>query len=305
MKRFRNILFVNEPSSESMSAARRATELARENSAQLTICDANKELPRNVSHLAETLDRARVDNLKDRFEKIDIEGIDISIKLLTGTPFIEIIKEVQRNKYDLVIKTVEEEGGLLRNLFGETDMHLLRKCPCPVWLVKPSDAKTYSRIIAAVDPDPAISEHTRLNELILKLASSLANSEGSELHIVHTWYLEGENTLRSSRTAFTEQEVDDMVAQAEKLHQDWMGQLLKASNLKGVKPSVHLLQGVPGKKIPELVKELDADLLVMGTVARTGIEGFFIGNTAEKILRNVDSSVLTVKPETFICPIKP
>ncbi len=65
------------------------------------------------------------------------------------------------------------------------------------------------------------------------------------------------------------------------------------------------MKGAPGDKIPELAQQLNVDLVVMGTVSRTGIEGFFIGNTAEKILHNVDCSVLTVKPETFKCPINP
>lgn len=305
MKRFKNILFVNESSSESISAASRAAELARENKARLTVCDASKDLPRHYRELAATLDKVRAENLKEAFEGINLDGVDTEIKLLTGTPFIEIIKDVQRHDIDLVVKSVEGNSGLLRNLFGETDMHLMRKCPCPVWLVKPSKLETYSRIMAAVDPDPSVPEHAKLNELILKLASSLAEQEECELHLVHTWYLEGENTLRSSRTAFTEQEVDEMIEEAGKMHKAWLDTLLSENDLNGVKPHIHLLQGAPGEKIPELAREMDADLVVMGTVARTGIEGFFIGNTAERILRNVDCSVLTVKPETFKCPINP
>ena len=45
-------------------------------------------------------------------------------------------------------------------------------------------------------------------------------------------------------------------------------------------------------------------LLVMGTLCRTGIPGFFIGNTAETILNQVDCSVLTVKPKGFVSPVK-
>jgi len=40
----------------------------------------------------------------------------------------------------------------------------------------------------------------------------------------------------------------------------------------------------------------------MGTVCRTGIAGFLIGNTAENVLNDVDCSVLTVKPEGFASP---
>ena len=42
----------------------------------------------------------------------------------------------------------------------------------------------------------------------------------------------------------------------------------------------------------------------MGTVSRTGVTGFLIGNTAEKVLRQVDCSVLVVKPDKFVTPVK-
>ena len=41
----------------------------------------------------------------------------------------------------------------------------------------------------------------------------------------------------------------------------------------------------------------------MGTVARTGIPGLLIGNTAETILQRVDCSVLAVKPDGFVSPV--
>jgi len=41
----------------------------------------------------------------------------------------------------------------------------------------------------------------------------------------------------------------------------------------------------------------------MGTVNRAGIAGLLIGNTAEKVLRQVDCSTLAVKPEGFITPV--
>ena len=55
--------------------------------------------------------------------------------------------------------------------------------------------------------------------------------------------------------------------------------------------------------IPELAREIKADLIVMGTVARTGISGFFMGNTAETILNRLDCSVLAVKPQGFETPV--
>lgn len=57
------------------------------------------------------------------------------------------------------------------------------------------------------------------------------------------------------------------------------------------------------KVIPTIAKDLDVDLIVMGIVARTGIPGFFRGNTAESILTQFDCSVLTIKPPGFIRPV--
>ena len=67
---------------------------------------------------------------------------------------------------------------------------------------------------------------------------------------------------------------------------------------------MHLLKGDAGELIPDLAIQERADLVIMGTVGRTGIAGFFIGNTAEKVLDVVDCSVLTVKPDSFVTPVR-
>ncbi|MCZ7543179.1 MAG: universal stress protein [Anaerolineae bacterium] len=56
--------------------------------------------------------------------------------------------------------------------------------------------------------------------------------------------------------------------------------------------------------IPKLAVRHKIDLIVMGTASRTGISGFLIGNTAENVLRQVNISVLAVKPEGFVSPVR-
>ncbi len=70
-----------------------------------------------------------------------------------------------------------------------------------------------------------------------------------------------------------------------------------------LKPRTHLVKGWARKAIPALAKRIEADLIVMGTVARTGIPGFFMGNTAETILNQLDCSVLAIKPPGFVTPV--
>ena len=66
---------------------------------------------------------------------------------------------------------------------------LMRKCPCPVWVVKPGQHERYARILAAVDTDPDDASKDALNRTIMELATSLAQLEQSELHVVHAWTL--------------------------------------------------------------------------------------------------------------------
>jgi universal stress protein E len=64
-----------------------------------------------------------------------------------------------------------------------------------------------------------------------------------------------------------------------------------------------LCRGVARERIAEEVQKRRIGLLVMGTIARTGVPGFIIGNTAEDILNSVDCSVVTVKPPGYISPV--
>ena len=83
-----------------------------------------------------------------------------------------------------------------------------------------------------------------------------------------------------------------------------MDDFLEQYDLRDLQHHEHVLQGWADDVIPEFAEQHRVDLIVMGTVSRTGIPGFFIGNTAEKILHRIDCSVLAVKPEGFISPVQ-
>jgi nucleotide-binding universal stress UspA family protein len=239
--------------------------------------------------------------LKKFVDPIKQEKLRVSTKILVGTPFLEIIREVIAHKRDLVMMTAEGKGGLKERLFGSTSLHLMRKCPCPVWVMKPDRRKRFMRILAAIDPDPTENSRDALNAKILQLAASLAAQDNAELHVAHAWNLFGEHILRS-RGSVTEADIRKWVRFEEGKHLKMIEKLLAAQT--GTTAHIHLIKGEAGRVITEVARTETVDLLVMGTVCRTGIPGFFIGNTAEKILDEVDCSVLTVKPEEFVSPVK-
>ena len=312
MKRFKNILLFGGTQDNGEFALRRAAHLAEENDARLTVLDVLKPVPiamrlfsRSVEpdELQEFVCSQRRDELQQLCSASVPSGVSCEVKVTVGQPAVEIIRAVLRNGHDLVLKTADGRGLLQRNLFGSVGMDLMRKCPCPVWIFRPDRTPGFDRIVAAVDTESPDADHNGLNDQILELASALAETENAELHIVQVWQVWMEQILRG-RAGMHEDEVDAMVKKQEYSVRQSLKRLLDDHGLSDAGATIHVLKGVPGYAIPEFVRHVKADLLVMGTVCRLGVQGFLIGNTAEKILNNVDASVLALKPDGFVCPIQ-
>jgi universal stress protein E len=311
MKRFKNILMVAGGEGWERAALKRAVALAKNNRARLTVVDVIEELPREMRVLSKSIHLAdlqklaiseRLKELRHHIEPILNKGVQVTAKVLVGTPFLEVIREVLKNKHDLVMKTVRGEGRLKEVLFGSTAMHLMRKCPCPVWVIKPAHQKKYAKIMAAVNPDPIDKKRNAFNMKIMELATSLARTEGSELHVAHAWRLYGEEML-SGFIRMDRREVDRLVRKARTEHEGRISELVERYTPGLPSNRIHLLKGFAEDVLPALAKRKGIELIVMGTVCRTGIAGFIVGNTAENILQQVDCSVLAVKPDGFVSPV--
>ena len=319
MKRFKNILFVADTELNGGDAFERAVTLAENNQAQLTVVSILEELPTPDS---EDIQGISMSELQDAIMDKQQSQLDsmvssmgkknrIRTKVLTGVAFLTLIREVLKQKIDLLIKTAEKEG-IMDKLFGSSDMHLLRKCPCPVWLIKSTRQGHYRKIMAAVDFDPSENKPADdlINRQILEMSTALALSDFSELHIIHVWHAYGESSMRSGLAYQPEAYVDAYVDRIRAKHQHWLDTLVADIVTRGgkeftdyLKPKIHLVKGFARDMIPEIVKEQKIDLIMMGTVGRTGIPGFLMGNTAETVLNRIDCSVLAVKPEGFVTPI--
>lgn len=143
MNRFRNILYVVEPSVPQEAGLARAVSLAENHQAKLTLIDVIPEemldlslAPRGPSP-AEFRDSVMAER-RGWIESLiapHADRVACHLEVLTGITFIEVIRAVLQDDHDLVIKTAENPEWS-RMLFGSDDMHLMRKCPCPVWLIE-------------------------------------------------------------------------------------------------------------------------------------------------------------------------
>ncbi len=318
VKSFKNILYVVAPGSTCKPTLERAVALAENNLASLTVVEVlvpvrkgmggRDGLPDSASMQAaiKTERQRTLDSLIEPYR----QRLDIQHEVLIGTGFLQIIRAVLRNDYDLVIKPAEDPRFLER-IFGSDDMQLLRECPCPVWLMKPAEKLSYDNIVVALDfdtfePESAVRD---LNREIIELCSSLAIAEFADLHLVHAWDVPEAGFVQlwvdnpeEAASAMTQAERARRSRGMDRLRQI-MQQHLGPEAYDYLAPSFHLRQGSPVDVIPALASQLQADLVVMGTVARTGIPGLIIGNTAESILDQLHCSVLTIKPPGFESPV--
>ncbi|MBN2419260.1 MAG: universal stress protein [Deltaproteobacteria bacterium] len=321
MKRFRKILYVNESNEDSKTALESAVLLAEKNMAELAVIDVIPLtiLPTGLDQNTGLDDLTAIETAIEEDNRAALESMvkpylkrkEIRVSVLRGKKYLGVIHAVLKEAYDLVIKPAENPTWINR-LFGSEDLHLLRKCPCPVWIMKPSERARYSSILAAVDFNPhmhAPSDHA-LNRKILELAASMALNNEATLHIVHAWEDFTESAVLSRAglssevaSMYVEREQQNHRRGLDRLSEEllaWMGR----KSYEKLFPRLHLIKGRAAKVIPALARDLEADVVVMGTVARTGISGLIMGNTAETIIEQLSSSLLAVKPDGFETPVK-
>jgi len=310
MNTFKKILFFADGAKGETIALQRAAELALHNKASLTVMDVVAEVDSNDARLKPTLKRLQQALIKERKTALEAlvkelfnEGGTPSIKIhvAAGKNYIGVIQTIIQKRFDLLVKSANKHNAVAATLFGNTDISLLRKCPCPVWIIKPSRKKRIDTILAAVDLTET-SEAQQLARQILNLSAGLANLEKSDLHVLNAWQPNFEPHVR---TLIGRQEYADMMKMLKENSHASLRALIQSTADLPVNGAMsqHLEKGHAEVVIPKFVKDHKIDLLIMGTMSRTGIPGFLIGNTAEKVLDAVDCSVLTLKPSGFKSPV--
>lgn len=300
MRRFANILYSSSQHDLDPAALDRVVDLATRNSAQLTLFGIVPEptrsqrlfeRPHRIEETAVIATQDLLEQLTSAIAHVEHDRVEIVVEV--GKPGVAIIQRVLAAGHDLVVvndRNPSEAPSVRR---------LMRKCPCPVWVIKPA-RRPVQRVLAAVNPHP---DEAALNRLILELASSMVAEFGGELHVGHAWEVYGECPEGAVFNFTPAVEFDQLRDEARTAHAHALNAALAEGTYADAPWQIHLRCGPADDVVPQMVREYDIDLLVMGTIARSGIGGVFIGNTAERILGEVSCSVLAVKPEGFVSPI--
>jgi nucleotide-binding universal stress UspA family protein len=311
VKRFKNILIkVNKQTKPELDlAVLRGIELARRTGAKIILFDVVEPLESIVrsyidivspEELTELIVEQRLEQLVELAQKLQSKDVKISARVSIGKNFLEIIKVVITSNSDLLIKVANDS----EHSFDSNDFHLMRKCAAPVWIIKPKLSNSVNKIIAAVDLSmEKYAEGRAQNRMIMDIASSLSQLENAKFTVFSCWHLYGEQALRHG--AFTRVSVDK-VNELLKMEESEYKASLEVLVSEYVSSDIEkcLKKGSPKSLIPEYVNSNEIDIVVMGTIGRSGIPGFLIGNTSEIVLQRINSSVITLKPADFLSPVR-
>lgn len=313
----KNVCFLRSVGVDDSVAFDQALTACCKTEAKLTIVSVVDEVPDGLleilaswcspSQLASS-DQAETLACEELAESARSRGIETAVRILRGNRFLEVTKETLRQRYDLLIKTPEPSLGLQQVLVGHIDRQLIRKCPCTIWLVKPARHRWQSRVVAAVDPAlfreglSFVAEREELNQAILDCAQTVATIKDAELHAVHVWSFDVESTLRH-RVGLDEVAISEAGNAIRRRHELAVAKLIAAHGSEVLQ--IHLPKGLSaGREIAQLIEKESIDVVVMGTMCRTGIGGFLIGNTAESTLDQANCSIVALKPAGFVSPVQ-
>ncbi len=277
MNEIGKILVIIEPEHSESLALKRAKLIAGVTDAHLhlLVCDRKHEHSALLSLLK---------------EQLVADGYSVSTEQAWSNNRHETIIDVQQAEgCALVIKQHYPDSPLKKALLTPDDWKLLRLCPAAVLLVKTATPWTDGVILAAIDVGNLDNEHKTLHAAIVDHGFDIASLAKGQLHVI---------SAHPSPMLSAADPVFQLKETIEARYREQCKAFQAEFDIDDNR--LHIEEGPADVLIPHAAHKLRAAVTIIGTVARTGISGALIGNTAEVVLDALESDVLVLKPQSII-----
>jgi universal stress protein E len=313
METISKILSVVDPTVDDQPALRRAAWLAGKTGAalELLVCYYNEYLSGDRLFDSPSLEKARSEvianqekHLEGLAEPIRKSGVIVTTSAVWDHPLHEgIVRHTVSSGADIVFKDTHHHSAVSRALLTNTDWNLIRTCPKPLWLVKPRELAKTPVFVAAIDPLNQHDKPAALDDEILQVSKLLGGSVGGDVHAFHSY---DPRIAVATATANAYIPVSLPFDEIEKqMHEDHQKRFKEITSFHDVADAnAHLVAGLTHEELPLIADRLNADVVVMGAVARNRWKRLFIGATAERTLEHLPCDLLIVKPDWFRTPVE-
>ena len=309
MQTLNKILVCLDPNRDEQPALDRALYLAKkfDASIELLLVVYNRALLTNLFFNSEQLESAKSGYINSQKRWVETylndpryADVKRTYEVIWHKPLYEaIIQQAKKVGADLVIKSTHYHPTINKIFFTPNDWQLLKACPIPLILAKSKTNHEYQHIMAGIDPANSHGKPTNLDKLIVETMVNLSDKLDAKGHVAHC-YAPIEYQMWSDigmgmgvgmgPTDFTmgENNYSEYVNELKAGIQHQFDNVVKPFSLP--QENLHLVEGYPEKRLPEMVEELNIDLLVLGSVYHSGL----VGSTAEKILDLVECDILSI-----------
>jgi universal stress protein E len=267
---FTNIFVVYDPTRETQPAFARASAIAQRIPVKIHVFACiHTEIPRSEGRSAHI--KASLAQQKQVLDYITApllaQGIDATTEVEWDKDWYQaVVRASMRNSADVVLKSSFKHRPSQRMLRKTSDWTLIRECLCPVLLVKENSSADVRKVLAAIDIRKDNTAHQALNRHIVDFSRKVLDINNAEVHFINAF-------------------------QAAKGSPD-----LKALvNYCGVdSDKIHIRPGDADDVIVSGAKNLNANLVVVGNSARSGLAARIRGNTVEKVLDRLQCDILSM-----------
>jgi len=291
----RPILAATDLSENARPALRTASKLAKGRDVPLTVLYCMEwvaDLPTWHAAISDQQDDYREEGrreLEAEFEEAvpaDNQPPTVELEVALEFPEEYISEELARADYGLVAIGATGLNRVANFFLGSVPEEIVRRSAAPVMVVPHDDEPDgpFENIVAPVD-------FSRCSRKSLAHAAGLARESDASLTVVHADSVAADTQSVPMSAAPEAVPVEEI--QEERSEQ--FEKFLEEAHLEGLDWESRQQVGSPLDVISDTVEDIGADLVVMGTHGRRGLERLFLGSTATKVLRRMPCAVVTVR----------
>ena len=278
-----SLLMATDLSARSERALERALQLADQHGARLEIMHiVDEDLPNAVRDQMAAAAKAEVETSLGKMNAG--KDADVSIRVLPGKDYRDIIDEAATTKADLVVLGIHRNESGDKAITGTTVERVIRNGDAPVLVAKNPMTGPYRKVMVAID----FSVYSRF-----AIRSALAVAPDAEYFCVHAFRVPFEGFQAGRETRRTVQE-DHARRMTEMIEGEMAALLQSAPNANGLDERLHKIGDIHGTLRAE-AERVQPDLLVLGTHGRVGLSRMVLGSVAEDFLNRPPCDVLAVK----------
>jgi nucleotide-binding universal stress UspA family protein len=290
-----SILVATDFSPRADRALRRAILVARQFSARIILLYAlDDEFPESLLAIQRDASEGLLADMAATITTSD--QVDCSYRLVMGDPFRALVDTARDLKPDLVVLGPHRRN-LLKDIFmGTTAERTIRESGAPVLMANGVPASGYQTVLIATDLSECSLDATK---------SARALGFLDEAHITMLHVLDVPERPMMQRSLMPADEIEDHLLTLRGEAIQGLQSFLSAAGVQPDRKSVQPVELSVSETILDAVRKSRADLLIVGTHGRTGIEKFFLGSVAEEVLRYAEIDVLVIPSLTRADASKP